>query len=149
MLHAYIGHGDSDKGVSASNQLKAYDVVLAPGQAAVDRIAARLMRFDAERRCVIVGQPTTLSAPPATAPAAGGAHDRAVRPDLGGRAALRRLQLGAARTGVALVESLLADGRYRVLYRPHPLIGVTSGDYAGANAAIQAAVRAGRARTTA
>ena len=28
LLHAYIGHGDSDKGVSASNQLKAYDAVL-------------------------------------------------------------------------------------------------------------------------
>jgi hypothetical protein len=43
--------------------------------------------------------------------------------------------------GQRLVEALLADGRYRVLYRPHPLIGVTSGDYAGANAAIQTAVR--------
>ena len=145
LLHAYIGHGDSDKGVSASNQLKAYDAVFAPGQAAVDRITARLMRFDAARRCVIVGQPTTLSAPPLAAPPL-------AAPSLGQRTAVlyaptwEGAQPSVAYSsvlthGLPLVESLLADGRYRVLYRPHPLIGVTSGDYAGANAAIQAAVR--------
>lgn len=140
LLHAYIGHGDSDKGVSASNQLKAYDVVLAPGQAAIDRIVARLMRFDAERRCVIVGQPTTLSAPPLEAPTSG------LRPTVLYAPTWEGAQPSVAYSsvlthGAALVESLLADGRYRVLYRPHPLTGVTSGDYAGANAAIQAAIR--------
>jgi len=139
MLHAYIGHGDSDKGVSASNQLKAYDVVFAPGQAAVDRIAARLMRFDVERRCVIVGQPVTLSAPPSAVPS-GQRTTVLYAPTWEG--AQPSVAYSSVRShGVALVESLLADGRYRVLYRPHPLIGVTSGEYAGANAAVLAAVR--------
>ena len=140
LLHAYIGHGDSDKGVSASNQLKAYDAVLAPGQAAVDRIHMRLMRFDTERRCVIVGQPTTLSAPPADAPPHGQRTTVLYAPTWEG--AQPSVAYSSVLThGVALVESLLADGRYRVVYRPHPLIGVTSGEYAGANAAILAAVR--------
>ncbi|MBW4041625.1 MAG: glycosyl transferase [Acidobacteria bacterium] len=140
LLHAYIGHGDSDKGVSASNQLKAYDAVFAPGQAAIDRINARLMRFDAERRCVIVGQPTTLSAPPLDAPALGQRTTVLYAPTWEG--AQPSVAYSSVLThGLPLVESLLADSRYRVLYRPHPLIGVTSGDYAGANAAIQAAVR--------
>jgi len=140
LLHAYIGHGDSDKGVSASNQLKAYDAVFAPGQAAVDRIRARLMRFDAERRCVIVGQPTTLSAPPAEGPTAGERTTVLYAPTWEG--AQPSVAYSSVLThGVALVESLLADDRYRVIYRPHPLIGVTSGDYAGANAAVLAAVR--------
>lgn len=140
MLHAYIGHGDSDKGVSASNQLKAYDRVFAPGQAAVDRIAARLMRFDTERGCVVVGQPTTLSAPPAEHAGAPGRTTVLYAPTWEG--AQPSVAYSSVLThGVALVESLLADGRYRVIYRPHPLIGVTSGDYAGANAAILAAVR--------
>jgi hypothetical protein len=140
LLHAYIGHGDSDKGVSASNQLKAYDAVFAPGQAAVDRIGTRLMRFDTERRCVIVGQPTTLSAPPSAAPAAGQRTTVLYAPTWEG--AQPSVAYSSVLThGVALVEALLADGRYRVIYRPHPLIGVTSGDYAGANAAILAAVR--------
>src|SRR4051812_41286006 len=68
LLHAYIGHGDSDKGVSASNQLKAYDYVFAPGQAAVDRVARRLMLFDAQERSIVVGQPLTLSAPDESVP---------------------------------------------------------------------------------
>jgi hypothetical protein len=141
MLHAYIGHGDSDKGVSASNQLKAYDRVFAPGQAAVDRIAARLMRFDVDGRCVIVGQPTTLSAPPAHGP--GGCDRTTVLYAPTWEGAQPSVAYSSVLThGVALVESLLADGRFRVVYRPHPLIGVTSGDYAGANAAIQTAVRA-------
>jgi hypothetical protein len=140
MLHAYIGHGDSDKGVSASNQLKAYDAVFAPGQAAIDRIRARLMRFDADRRCVIVGQPTTLSAPPTAAPPAGQRPTVLYAPTWEG--AQPSVAYSSVLThGVALVESLLADGRYRVVYRPHPLIGVTSGEWAGANAAILAAVR--------
>jgi hypothetical protein len=140
MLHAYIGHGDSDKGVSASNQLKAYDIVLAPGQAAVDRIRARLMRFDAERRCIVVGQPTTLSAPPSAAPAPGTRTTVLYAPTWEG--AQPSVAYSSVLThGVALVRALLADDRYRVIYRPHPLIGVTSGDYAGANAAILDAVR--------
>jgi hypothetical protein len=140
LLHAYIGHGDSDKGVSASNQLKAYDAVFAPGQAAIDRITARLMRFDAARRCVIVGQPTTLSAPPLAAPPLGQRSTVLYAPTWEG--AQPSVAYSSVLThGQRLVEALLADGRYRVLYRPHPLIGVTSGDYAGANAAIQTAVR--------
>ncbi|GAA2753264.1 CDP-glycerol glycerophosphotransferase family protein [Amnibacterium kyonggiense] len=139
LLHAYIGHGDSDKGVSASNQLKAYDAVLAPGQAAVDRIVARLMRFDAERRCIVVGQPTTLSAPPQAAPSPGGRTTVLYAPTWEG--AQPSVAYSSVLThGPRLVEALLADGRYRVLYRPHPLTGVTSGDYAGANAAIRTAV---------
>lgn len=140
MLHAYIGHGDSDKGVSASNQLKAYDAVFAPGQAAIDRIRARLMRFDAERRCVIVGQPTTLSAPPSEAPRDGQRTTVLYAPTWEG--AQPSVAYSSVLThGQALVASLLADDRYRVIYRPHPLIGVTSGEYAGANAAVIAAVR--------
>lgn len=140
MLHAYIGHGDSDKGVSASNQLKAYDAVFAPGQAAIDRIRARLMRFDAERRCVIVGQPTTLSAPPSEAPRDGQRTTVLYAPTWEG--AQPSVAYSSVLThGRALVAALLADDRYRVIYRPHPLIGVTSGEYAGANAAVIAAVR--------
>jgi hypothetical protein len=140
LLHAYIGHGDSDKGVSASNQLKAYDAVFAPGQAAVDRIHARLMRFDTERRCVIVGQPTTLSAPPAATPRSGERPTVLYAPTWEG-AQPSVAYSSVLSHGVALVESLLADGRFRLIYRPHPLIGVTSGEWAGANAAILAAVR--------
>lgn len=148
LLHAYIGHGDSDKGVSASNQLKAYDVVLAPGQAAVDRAARRLMRFDAEARCIVVGQPLTLAAPstspttPARLPAPGERTTVLYAPTWEG--AQPSVAYSSVLThGQGLVDALLADDRFRVVYRPHPLIGVSSAAYAGADAGIVA--RIGRA----
>lgn len=140
LLHAYIGHGDSDKGVSASNQLKAYDFVFAPGQAAVDRIARRLMQFDAAARCVIVGQPLTLAAPDESTPPVG-------RPVVLYAPTWEGAQPSVAYSSVlthgeGLVRALLADGRFDVLYRPHPLIGVTSRSYAVADQAIRALVEA-------
>ena len=47
VVHVYLGHGDSDKGVSASNQVKAYDYCFVAGEVAVARIAAHVRRFDA------------------------------------------------------------------------------------------------------
>ncbi len=43
MVHVYLGHGDSDKGVSVSNQVKAYDLCFLAGQAALDRTLSAVM----------------------------------------------------------------------------------------------------------
>lgn len=140
LLHAYIGHGDSDKGVSASNQLKAYDYVFAPGPAAVDRIAHRLMRFDAAERSIVVGQPVTLSAPPQD-PLPSDRTTVLYAPTWEG--AQPSVAYSSVRShGPALVAALVEDPRFRVLYRPHPLTGVTSRDYAVADLEIRAAVAA-------
>ena len=75
VVHVYLGHGDSDKGVSASNQVKAYDYCFVAGEVAVARIAAHVRRFDAALRCLRIGQPqldgTGLlpTKPPTAAPA--------------------------------------------------------------------------------
>lgn len=140
LLHAYIGHGDSDKGVSASNQLKAYDYVFAPGRAAVDRITRRLMRFDASAHTIVVGQPVTLSAVPSDPP-------REVRTTVLYAPTWEGAQPSVAYSsvlshGLAVVAALLRDPRFRVLYRPHPLTGVTSRDYALADDAIRTAIAA-------
>lgn len=141
LLHAYIGHGDSDKGVSASNQLKAYDFVFAPGQAAVERIERRLMRFDAAEHCRIVGQPLTLSAPPAAEGGAATAGAVLYAPTWEG-AQPSVAYSSVLSHGEALVRGLLADGRFPVIYRPHPLIGVTSPAYAVADRAVREAIAA-------
>lgn len=141
LLHAYIGHGDSDKGVSASNQLKAYDFVFAPGQAAVDRIERRLMRFDVTKHCRIVGQPLTLSAPLPAEGAVEGSGAVLYAPTWEG-AQPSVAYSSVLSHGERLVTSLLADGRFPVLYRPHPLIGVTSPAYAVADRAVREAIAA-------
>ena len=48
-VHIQIGHGESDKGGSVSNQHKAYDLTFVGGDAGRDRLGQALRGFDAER----------------------------------------------------------------------------------------------------
>jgi len=53
---------------------------------------------------------------------------------------------GSVRThGVALVETLVATGRHRVIYRPHPRTGVMDDDYRAASERIVALLAAANA----
>ncbi|PFG37608.1 CDP-glycerol:poly(glycerophosphate) glycerophosphotransferase [Flavimobilis soli] len=141
LTHVYLGHGDSDKGVSASNQVKAYDFCFVAGQAAVDRLALHVPRYDAEARCVVIGQPQLDSSGLLTLPP---------RPESGRTTVLYAPTWEGAQPSVAyssvvshgraLVRALLDDGSFDVIYRPHPLTGVTSGEYAAADAEIRAMV---------
>jgi hypothetical protein len=139
IAHVFLNHGDSDKGVAVSNQNKAYDFLFVPGQASVDRIQARTMFYDAASHCMLIGRPQ-LDADPVGAEAA--------QPEGSGRptvlyaptweGAQPSLAYGSvASHGLKLVRALLADGRFAVIYRPHPLSGVTSAPYADADAAVR------------
>ena len=63
VAHVYLGHGESDKAVSASNQLKAYDRVFVAGPAAEERVQTELMWFDASRM-VRIGRPQAAAPDP-------------------------------------------------------------------------------------
>lgn len=136
LVHVYLGHGDSDKGVSVSNQVKAYDWCFLAGRAALERTAANVMLYDASARSILIGQPQ-LDAAPSTVPA----------PDPQGRptilyaptweASQPSVSYGSvADQGVRIVTALRE--RYRVVYRPHPLNGVIRADYGAADAAVRA-----------
>lgn len=56
--HVFLGHGDSDKPLSASERVLQYDVVTVAGQAAIDRFAAAGVAVPPERLRV-VGRPQT------------------------------------------------------------------------------------------
>lgn len=56
--HAFLGHGDSDKPLSASERVLRYDLVTVAGQAAIDRFAAAGIDVPADRIRVI-GRPQT------------------------------------------------------------------------------------------
>jgi hypothetical protein len=134
MVHVYLGHGDSDKGVSVSNQVKAYDVCFLAGQAAVDRTASAVMLYDAEARSVLIGQPQLDNAPRVEA------HPDPTRPTVlyapTWEASQPSVSYGSLEShGVALVQAL--SGRWRVVYRPHPLNGVIRPSYAAADAAVR------------
>lgn len=58
VTHCFVGHGDSDKPLSASDRVLAYDLVAVAGQAALDRFADAGIHLPAER-VRVVGRPQT------------------------------------------------------------------------------------------
>lgn len=63
--HVFLGHGDSDKPLSASERVLRYDLIAVAGQAAIDRFAAAGLEVPAEKIRVI-GRPQTEGIVPAT-----------------------------------------------------------------------------------
>ena len=139
--HVFINHGESDKMYMTTNQYKAYDYAMIAGDAARERLSRVLWDYDIERRTIEIGRPQadhysgTLPYTP---------DDRTVvlyaptwegdRPSA---------HYGSIVThGEALVKALLATGRHRVIYRPHPRSGVVNPEYGAANRRIIAALAA-------
>ncbi|WP_264668417.1 CDP-glycerol glycerophosphotransferase family protein [Arthrobacter sp. VKM Ac-2550] len=120
--HIHLSHGESDKVSMASNQLKAYDFSFIAGEASRQRILANVPRLDPDK-LVEIGRPQfddVVEAPP---------NNDAGRVTVlyaptweGDRDAMA--YGSAASHGPALVRALLADPRYRLIFRPHPRTGV-------------------------
>ncbi|HKH09005.1 MAG TPA: hypothetical protein VKA62_08660 [Agromyces sp.] len=144
--HVFVNHGESDKMYMTTNQFKAYDYAFIAGDAARARLDKVLWDYDFDKRAIPVGRPQAdhyLDGSPLPytpderevvlyAPTWEG--DR-------GAAAYGSI----ASHGVALVQGLLATGRHRVIYRPHPRSGVVDHAYGAANRSIIAAIAAANA----
>lgn len=142
--HVFINHGESDKMYMTTNQFKAYDYALIAGDAARDRLARVLWDYDLDRRTIEIGRPQAdhySGALPYTP------DDRLVvlyaptwegdRPSA---------HYGSIRThGEGLVAALVASGRHRVIYRPHPRSGVVDPAYGAAHRRIVSALAAANA----
>ncbi len=145
LLHVSLMHGDSDKIVTVSNQTKAYDFSFVAGRAAVERMARYATLFDADERCIPVGRPqldeqarereaVTLSRPTDDRPTVlyaptweGGQPSAAYG--------------SVATHGAAIVRAILDDGRFRLIYRPHPLTGVRDAAYGDGDSTIRDLIR--------
>jgi hypothetical protein len=143
--HVFINHGESDKMYMTTNQFKAYDYAFVAGDAAVARLHKVLWDYDFDKRALKIGRPQAdyysgeLPFTPDEreivlyAPTWEGDRPSAA--------------YGSVAThGVALVRALLATGRHRVIYRPHPRSGVVDHEYAVANKQIISAINAANAR---
>jgi hypothetical protein len=136
-VHVQIGHGESDKGGSVSNQHKAYDLTFVGGDAGRDRLAQALRGFDATERTLAVGRPQLDHSYPGAPP---WPRERGLRiwyaPTWeGDRPSIAYGSL--ASHGVAIIEALLADPSVRVIYRPHPRTGYASSTHRAADKAIR------------
>jgi hypothetical protein len=136
-VHVQIGHGESDKVSSVSNQHKAYDLVFVGGEAGRDRLGEALRGFDAANRTVPIGRPQLD-------------HDYPGAPDWSRDSGLRvwyaptwegdRPSLAYSSLishGVEIVEALLNDPSIRVIYRPHARIGKVLPAYRAADRKIR------------
>jgi hypothetical protein len=137
--HVFINHGESDKMYMTTNQFKAYDYALIAGDAARARLSKVLWNYDLDTRAIAIGRPQAdhySGALPYTpddrevvlyAPTWEGDRDAAAYGSI-------------ATHGVHLIRALLATGRHRVIYRPHPRSGVVDHAYAAANREIIQAI---------
>jgi hypothetical protein len=136
-VHIQIGHGESDKGGSISNQHKAYDLTFVGGDAGRDRLDRALRGFDATERTLAVGRPQLDYSYPDAPP---WPRDSGLRvwyaPTWeGDRPSIAYGSL--ASHGVAIIEALLADPSIRVIYRPHARTGYASRLHREADRAVR------------
>jgi len=139
--HVFINHGESDKMYMTTNQYKAYDYAMIAGQAARDRLSRTLWDYDLDRRTIEIGRPQAdhySGVLPYTP------DDRTVvlyAPTWEGDRPSAHYG-SIASHGETLVRGLLATGRHRVIYRPHPRSGVVNAEYGAAHRRILAAIDA-------
>lgn len=126
-IHVSLLHGDSDKVVSVSNQIKAYDYSFVAGQAAIDRLERYTTLFDAPSRCIPVGRPSLDTDQVEVTARADDRRTVLYAPTWeGGQSSAAYSSLRTH--GLEAVRSLL-DAGLGVIYRPHPLTGVRVADY--------------------
>lgn len=134
--HVFICHGESDKIYMASNWVKIFNYFFVAGEASRDRLRKHVRNYDVDARTIAIGRPQIdirHRAPLEKMP------DRTTvlySPTWeGGR---RTMRYGSvASHGVDIVSSLLADDRFRVIYRPHPRTGIHEAEFGAADERIR------------
>jgi hypothetical protein len=139
MWHVFINHGESDKMYMTTNQFKAYDFSFIAGEAARGRLTEKLWAFDLDARTRSIGRPQAdhFAGPLPYEP-----DDRTVvlyAPTWEGDRDAAAYG-SVASHGVALTRAVLANPKYRLIYRPHPRSGVLDREYGAANQTIIAAI---------
>ncbi|GAA3749487.1 CDP-glycerol glycerophosphotransferase family protein [Leifsonia bigeumensis] len=145
MWHVFVNHGESDKMYMTTNQFKAYDYSFIAGEAARERLGRKLWGFDLESRTFMIGRPQAdhfAGELPYTP------DDRTVvlyAPTWEGDREAAAYG-SVVSHGVTIVKALLATGKHRVIYRPHPRSGIVDEEYKRANEAIISAIASANAR---
>jgi hypothetical protein len=145
-VHIQIGHGESDKGGSVSNQHKAYDLTFVGGDAGRDRLSQALRGFDANERTLAIGRPQLDHSYPGAPlwPRESGLRVWYAPTWEGDRPSIAYGSL--ASHGVSIIEALLADPAVRVIYRAHPRTGYASAEHRAADKEIRALLAKGSDR---
>lgn len=126
--HVFICHGESEKAYMWSNQIKAYDYVYSAGQAAKDRLEKHLRNFDASTRCRLVGRPQIDVDYPAPVSITNSLPTVLYAPTWEGDRP--SMNYGSVKShGEKLIDALIEDGGFNIIFRPHPRSGQNSKSY--------------------
>ena len=120
--HVHLSHGESEKSSMVSNQLKAYDYAFIAGQVAQSRIMESIPRID-PAALVQIGRPQldiTVPGAPARPP---GSRTKVLYAPTWEGDGKNMAYTSVISVGAKLVEALLADERFTVVFRPHPKTG--------------------------
>ena len=141
LRHAFIGHGDSDKAGSFSPVTRVYDEIWVAGPAGRDRYLAAAEGVRPEQiREVSRPQLAGISRRHAAVPAPGVLPAVLYAPTWEGFYE-ESDYCSLADPGLQAVRAMVASGRVRVLFKPHPASGGRREDVAAAVAEIEALVR--------
>lgn len=134
--HVFISHGESDKIYMASNWMKVFNYFFIAGEASRQRLSTHLLNYDVAARTIEIGRPQIDMPRPAPSIQPTGRTTILYAPTWeGGRPSMR---YGSVAThGASILANLLADPRFRVIYRPHPRTGIQDAEVAKANASAK------------
>jgi hypothetical protein len=136
--HIFVHHGDSDKETSALPRMAQYDIIVAAGQAAVDRYTTRGITLP-PTKFKILGRPQTEGIRTVTRPISAVSKPLVLyAPTWHG--ARDELDYCSLPVGVQIVTALLDRGAM-VVFRPHPA-GRNTPDHSEPIAAINALLKA-------
>lgn len=134
--HVFISHGESDKIYMASNWVKIFNYFFVAGEASRDRLRKHVRNYDVDSRTIAIGRPQIDIENEAPFERTSDRITVLYSPTWeGGRHTMRYGSV--ASHGVDIVTSLLADSRYRLIYRPHPRTGIHEADFATADERIR------------
>lgn len=119
MVHVHINHGESDKISMVSNQVKAYDRVLIAGPAALERHRKVLVDFD-EAKLIQTGRPQ-LDIRFQSEISVSGRRTVMYAPTWSGENDANNYT-SVDLFGELIIDSLLAMGDTRIIYKPHPRV---------------------------
>src|SRR5699024_10018931 len=137
--HVFICHGESDKIYMASNWVKVFNYFVVAGEASRERLRKHVLNYDVDARTIPIGRPQLDIRHDSPLEKLFGKITVLYSPTWeGGR---RTMRYGSvASHGVNIVSSLLADDRFRVIYRPHPRTGVHEAEFETADRRIRSLI---------
>lgn len=138
--HIHLSHGESEKSSMVSNQLKAYDFAFIAGPAALARITGSIPRFD-PTHLVQIGRPQLDGSVESIDRKPGTRISVLYAPTWEGDSG--NMAYGSvAGIGGEIVDRLLSDARFAVVFRPHPKTGSLSRQAAVSAKAIRGRIAA-------